>query len=67
MDPLKNPPEIVLENTEIDWNKNGYVYKVKSDTFEPIDSIQWLSKEVVKPVEIRCIDPNDYRQWVTYK
>jgi hypothetical protein len=66
MDPLKNPPEIILEKTEVDWNQIGYVYKVKSDTFEPLDSTQWLSKVVVKPVEVICIDPNDYQQWITY-
>ena len=67
MDPLKNPPEIVLKNTKIDWNKIGYVYKVKSDTFKLIDSVQWLSKVEVKPVEVICVDPNEYKHWVTYK
>ena len=38
----------------------GYVYKVKSDTFEKLDDWQWVSKESCVPVEVLEIKVRDY-------
>lgn len=62
----KRPPRIVLKDTDIDWSQVGYVYKVKSETFEKIDSEQWLSKAPVEPVEVEEIRPESYREWIVY-
>lgn len=61
------PPRIVLKDTDVDWGQVGYVYKVRSETFEQIDSEQWLSKVPVKPVETEEIKPESFRNWVVYK
>jgi len=66
IDTDKEIPEITLKNCEIDWEHKGYLYKVKSNNFVNIDSLQWTSKAIVKPVEITVIDPNEYRAWVKY-
>jgi len=34
-------PEVILKNCEIDWEHKGYLYKMKSNTFESVDSLQW--------------------------
>ena len=44
----------------------GYVYKVKADTFEKIDSWQWVSKEACVPVEIIEIKVKDYLHTVEF-
>ncbi|OZT75453.1 hypothetical protein [Vreelandella boliviensis] len=63
----KRPPRIVLKNTDVDWGRVGYVYKVCSETFEQIDPEQWLSKVPVEPVETEEIKPESYRDWIVYK
>ncbi|NWN90296.1 hypothetical protein HLV39_02130 [Marinobacter adhaerens] len=63
----KRPPRIVLKDTDVDWNQVGYVYKVSFETFEQIDSKQWLSRVPVKPVEIEEIKPESYRDWIVDK
>ncbi|WP_431474391.1 hypothetical protein RVM24_16190 [Marinobacter sp. KM021] len=63
----ERPPRIVLKDTEVDWDQVGYVYKVRSETFEKIDSEQWLSRVPVKPVEAEEIRPESYRNWIVYK
>lgn len=64
VDTDKEIPEITLKNCEVDWEHKGYLYKVKYNTFVNVDSLQWVSKVTVKPVEITIIDPNEYRAWV---
>lgn len=44
----------------------GYVYKIKSDTFEKIDGWQWISKERCIPVEIKEIRVEDYIHTVEF-
>jgi len=63
----KRPPRIVLKDTDVDWGQLGYVYKVRSETFEQIDSEQWLSRVPVEPVGIEEIKPESYRDWIVYK
>ncbi len=58
-------PKITLKNCEIDWEHKGYLYKVKSKTFESVDSLQWVSRVSVKPVEITVINPKDYYKWIS--
>jgi len=60
----KEIPEVILENCEIDWEHKGYLYKIKSNTFESVDYLQWVSKVSVKPVEVTVINPKEYRVWV---
>ncbi len=60
----KEIPEVVLKNCEIDWEHKGYLYKVKSETFKNVDSLQWVSEVSVKPVEVIIIDPKNYRTWI---
>ncbi len=60
----KEIPEVILKNCEIDWEHEGYLYKVKTDTFESVDSLQWVSKVSVKPVDITVINPKEYREWI---
>jgi hypothetical protein len=63
----RRPPRVVLRNTDVDWDKVGYVYKVSSKTFERIDSDQWLSRVPVEPVETEEINPVSYLNWIVYK
>ena len=67
VDTSENPPRIVLKNTDVDWDQVGYVYKVRSESFEKIDSEQWLSRVSVKPVEVEEVKPECYRSWIVYK
>jgi len=63
----ERPPRIVLKDTDVDWGQVGYVHKVRSETFEKIDSEQWLSRVAVEPVEVEEIRPESYRNWIVYK
>lgn len=47
-------------------NGTGYVYKVKSDTFESIDNWQWISRKEIIPVEIIKINVADYLDTVEF-
>jgi|SRR5690554_544050 len=62
----ERPPRILLQDTGIDWEQVGYVYKVSSETFEKIDSEQWLSRVPVRPLATEEIKPEAYREWIVY-
>ena len=38
----------------------GYIYKLKSDSFEKLDEWQWVSQVDVTPDDIICIKVRDY-------
>jgi len=63
-DPAK--PEIIILAGSLDLFGTGYVYRVPSDSFEPIDDLQWVSYEPVVPVDYEVIDPAEYAHWVRY-
>jgi len=61
----KEIPHVTLKNCEIDWEHKGYLYKVKSNTFENVDSLQWVSRVPVKPIEVTVINPKEYYKWIS--
>ncbi len=50
----------------VDPNRDGYVYRVKSDTFRKIDEWQWVSEEPVEPLEVRAIPAEKMLHTVTF-
>jgi hypothetical protein len=38
----------------------GYIYKIQSETFEKIDSKQWISREPVTPIDCKTVFGKDY-------
>lgn len=51
----------------LDENAKGYIYKLKSETFEKIDDKQWLSKTIVIPDEVIEVNAKDYMNLVEFK
>jgi hypothetical protein len=47
-------------------NGIGYVYKIKSDSFNKIDQWQWISTEVCCPIEIFEIKVHDYLHTIKF-
>lgn len=66
VDTSERPPRILLQDTNVNWEQAGYVYKVSSETFEKIDSEQWLSRVPVRPLATEEINPEAYRDWIVY-
>lgn len=52
--------KVLLKYGSLDSDGVGYVYKVRSDSFEKIDEWQWVSRENCLPVEITEIKVADY-------
>lgn len=50
----------------IDPNRDGYVYRVKSDTFRKIDEWEWVSEEPVEPLEVKVIPGKDMLHTVSF-
>lgn len=59
-------PEVIVLAGSLDLSGTGYLYRVPSDTFEPIDDLQWVSYDPVQPVDYVVIDPAEYAHWVRY-
>ncbi len=55
-----------IEYGSIDPNGVGYIYKLKSDSFERLDDWQWISRVDVLPDEIICIKVQDYIHTVSF-
>lgn len=49
-----------LDYGSLDPEGIGYVYKLKSDSFEKIDGWQWISEQEVVPEEVMEIRAKDY-------
>lgn len=64
VDTSQRPPRIVLRDTEVSWHEKGYIYTLRSETFEQTDALQWVSRVPVEPVLIEEITPELYRDWV---
>ncbi len=58
--------KVFLNYGSLDPNGVGYVYKVKSDSFEKIDEWQWVSMESCDPVEVIEIKVADYLDRVIF-
>lgn len=58
--------KVFLNYGSLDPNGVGYVYKVKSDSFEKIDEWQWVSVESCDPVEVIEIKVADYLDRVIF-
>ncbi len=54
----------MLRDTEVSWHEKGYIYTLRSETFEQTDALQWVSRVPVEPVLIEEITPELYRDWV---
>ncbi|MDW7774018.1 MAG: hypothetical protein SCH71_14120 [Desulfobulbaceae bacterium] len=63
VDTETKPPRFRLRNTDVRWDKIGYLYTLPSNSFEKADERQWVSYSPVRPVRIEEIDPKDYRGW----
>lgn len=66
VDTSRRPPRIILKDTEVEWDRPGYLYTVEADLFRRIDGEQWLSEAPVVPVNIEEIAPELFRAWVEY-
>ncbi len=55
-----------VEQGYVDINRDGYVYRVKSDTFKKIDEWQWVSEETVVPLEVLAIPGKKMLHTVTF-
>lgn len=50
----------------VDPGRDGYVYRVKSDTFRKIDEWEWVSEEPVVPLEVKAIPGKDMLHTVSF-
>lgn len=50
----------------LDPNGVGYIYKLKADSFRPLDEWQWVSEQDCIPVEVTKIDVADYWDTITF-
>ena len=57
---------VFIEYGSLDPNGIGYIYKLKSDSFEKLDEWQWISKVDIVPDEIICIKVRDYIHTVSF-
>ncbi len=55
-----------VEYGYVDINRDGYVYRVKADTFKKIDEWQWVSEEAVEPLEVLAIPGKKMLHTVTF-
>ena len=55
-----------IEYGSLDPNGVGYIYKLKSDSFERLDEWQWISQADITPEEIICIKVRDYIHTVSF-
>lgn len=55
-----------VEYGYVDINREGYVYRVKADTFKKIDEWQWVSEESVEPLEVLAIPGKKMMHTVTF-
>ena len=55
-----------IEYGSLDPNGVGYIYKLRTDSFEKLDEWQWVSKTEVVPVEVICICVKDYLHTITF-
>lgn len=50
----------------VDPTRDGYVYRVKADTFQKVDEWEWVSKEPVVPLEIKVIPGKNMLHTVSF-
>ena len=55
-----------VEYGYVDPGRDGYVYRVKADTFQKIDQWQWVSEEPVEPLEIMAIPGKNMLHTVSF-
>ncbi len=58
--------KVFIEYGSLDPNGVGYIYKLRSDSFEKLDEWQWISKVEVIPDEIIRINVKDYIHKVSF-
>ncbi len=55
-----NPVQLIYVEGHPNLGGKGYLYQLRSDRFEQIDALQWVSQEPVTPVDIMEINVDDY-------
>jgi len=58
--PGEGRARVVIKAGRLDLSQVGYLYRVPSDTFEPVDDLQWVSYAPVRPLDCEIISPADY-------
>lgn len=58
--------KVFIEYGSLNPNGVGYIYKLRSDSFEKLDDWQWISKVDVVPDEVICIKVKDYIHTVSF-
>lgn len=58
--------KMFIEYGYVDINRDGYIYRVKSDTFKKIDEWEWVSEEEIVPEEILVIPAENLLRDVTF-
>lgn len=55
-----------VEYGYIDPNRDGYVYRMSSDTFTKVDEWEWVSEVAVEPLEVKVIPGRDMLHTVSF-
>lgn len=55
-----------VEYGYVDPNRDGYVYRVSSETFRKIDEWEWVSEEPVEPLEVKVIPGKNMLHTVSF-
>lgn len=58
--------EMKVEYGYVDIKGEGYVYRVKPDTFSKVDEWEWVSNEPVEPLEVLTIPADKMMHKVTF-
>jgi hypothetical protein len=59
-------PQISIQAGSLQKDGVGYVYKVTTNQFEELDELQWITYEVVTPLESEVIQAQDFLRWIEY-
>jgi hypothetical protein len=57
-------PRIVIHAGYLDLSCVGYLYRVPSEVFKPVDELQWVSYSPVVPLDYTIVDPRDFVHWI---
>jgi hypothetical protein len=56
---------LVMNEGSVDPSSVGYLYRVPSDGFEPVNRMVWVCREPVTPIDHEVISGADYVAWAT--
>lgn len=66
-DLAEHDPTVILVAGALDLERHGYLYRLPAESFEQIDEWQWVSMEVVAPVDVELVAPVRYIHWIKHE